>query len=230
LNDLQEKIVNKKKEEFNIEQAPPSIFGVGNYVNQRFEQIKRIGNNFSDSETYIGELWNYFSKFIDDIIIYDLYFNFHKYSDFIKLGALFLFFHMLEKDKDAYPLYFVEVEYRASNSEVTLSFPRDLMLLNTPAINSFKFNSVLTVPRASSSASAKAHLGTIETYLQAQYGFQEPFILESSFHPITHDDEHCPNIKNRIGLQIVQNEDKKLPTDLAIVRKFAERCVQLSCI
>lgn len=210
LNDLQDKIVEQKKVELNIEHAPSSIFGVRNYVTQQFEQLKRIGNNFSGSEKYITEVSKYFSNAIDNIVIYDLYYNFQKYSDFAKLGTLFVFFHMLERDNEAYPLYFIEVEYRTSNSEVTLSFPRDLMLLNAPAVNYFKFDNVLTVPRASSIITTKGHLGAMETFIQTQYGFQTPFIMEPSFARITHANENFPQIKNRIGLQIVTNEDKKL--------------------
>jgi hypothetical protein len=210
LNNLQDKIVEQRKVELNIEHAPSSIFGVRNYVTQQFEQLNRIGNNFSGSEKYITEVSKYFSNAIDDIVIYDLYYNFQKYSDFAKLGTLFVFFHMLERGKEAYPLYFIEVEYRTSNSEVTLSFPRDLMLLNAPAVNYFKFDNVLTVPRASSITTTKGHLGAMETFIQAQYGFQTPFILEPFFARITHANENFPQIKNRIGLQIVTNEDKKL--------------------
>ena len=210
LNDLQDKILEQKKAELNIEHAPSSIFGVANYVTQQFEHIKGIGSKFTESQKYLEDITHYFSKSIDDIVIYDLYYNFHKYAEYAQLGTLFVFFHMLERDSEAYPLYFVEVEYRTSNSEITLSFPRNLMLLNTPAVNYFKFNSVLTVPRASSIANTKGHLGAMETFLQTQYGFQEPFILEPSFKTVTHADERFPQIKNRIGLQTVTNEDKKL--------------------
>ena len=46
LNELQEKIVNQKKDELNIEYVPSSIFGVANYVTQQFEQLKRIGHHY----------------------------------------------------------------------------------------------------------------------------------------------------------------------------------------
>lgn len=210
LNELQEKIVNQKKDELNIEYVPSSIFGVANYVTKHLEQLKRIGNSFSGCEQYIADVSKYFSESVEKIVIYDLYYNLQKYSDFVQLGSLFVFFHMLERASEAYPLYFVEVEYRTSNSEVTLSFPRNLMLLNTPAVNYFKFNSVLTVPRASSIATTKGHLGAMETFIQTQYGFQEPFILEPSFTRKTHANENFPVIKNRIGFQTVTNEDKKL--------------------
>ncbi|MBN2373557.1 AAA family ATPase [bacterium] len=210
LHKLQEKIVNQKKDELNIEYTPASIFGVANYVTQQLEQLKRIAVNFSGCGQYIADVLKYFSESVEDIVIYDLYYNLQKYSDFTRLGSLFVFFHMLEKGAESYPLYFVEVEYRTSSSEVKLSFPRKLILLNTPAINYFKFDSVLTVPRASSIVNTKNHLGAIETFIQTQYGFQDPFILETSFPCKTHANENFPVIKNRIGIQIVRNEDKTI--------------------
>lgn len=158
----------------------------------------------------IKALSEFFASSIDDIVIYDLYYNFQKYADFTKLGALYIFFHMLESKGGAYPLYFVEVEYRSTTTEVTLSFPHNLILLNTPAVNYFKFASVLTVPRASSIAAFAAHLGAMETFLQTQYGFQTPFLAEPSFNRITHAENQYPAIKPRIGMQIIANEDKKL--------------------
>jgi len=210
LTEIQNKIIEQKKVELNIEKVPPSIFGASNYLNQHFEQMKKIGNNFTDSEQYITEISKYYEKSIKDIVIYDLFYNFQKYSDYIKLGTLFVFFHALESLDSAYPLYFIEVDCRAAKEEITISFPRELMLLNTPAMNSFKFDSVLTIPRATSVLKAKGHLCAIETFIQTQYGFQEPFIMEPHFANITHVNEAFPKIKNRIGFQIIINEDKKL--------------------
>jgi len=59
-------------------------------------------------------------------------------------------------------------------------------------VNYFKFDSVLTVPRASSITTTKGHLGAIETFIQAQYGFQSPFIMEPSFACITNANENFP--------------------------------------
>jgi hypothetical protein len=182
LNIIQDKIVEQKKVELNIEYAPASIFGVANYVTQHYEQLKRMSHSFTDCEQYLSDVSAYFANIIDDIVIYDLYYNFQNYAPLARLGTLYVFFHLLEKGNEAYPLYFIEVEFRISNAEVVLSFPRDLMLLNTPAINYFKFASVLTVPRASSIATTKAHLGAMEAFIQTQYGFQAPFILHSVRH------------------------------------------------
>ncbi len=210
LNKLQEDVIEHKREELNIEHTPPSIFGTTNYINQHFEKIKLIAQNFTDIESYINSINEYFQENIDDIVIYDLYYNLQKYIDFAQLGTLFLFFHNLEKDTESYPIYFVEVELKNSTNEISLSFPRNLILLNTPAINYFKFDSVITIPRASSPVQAKSHLGSIESFFQNHYGFQTPFVLESVFNQITHANEAFPKIKSRIGLQVVTNEDRKL--------------------
>ncbi|MDO9546413.1 MAG: AAA domain-containing protein [Pelolinea sp.] len=210
LNKLQEIIVEQKKVELNIQHIPASIFGVAGYVNNHFEKIKQFGSHYSASEIFIKEVTGYFADVIEDIVIYDLFFNLQNYANYFLQGTLYIFFHTLEKENEAYPLYFIEIECRTSGTEVTLTFPRKLILLNTPAINYFKYESVLTVPRASAIETAPNHLGAIETFMQAQYGFQYPFILEPSFNLASHENIDFPQIKNRIGLQIVTNEDKKL--------------------
>ncbi len=210
INDLQDEITEQKKAELHIEHTPPSIFGVANFINQQLEKIKRLAQNYTDPESYISAIKDHFKNDINDIVIYDLFYNLQKYSEFTQLGTLYLFFHNLEKGPESFPLYFVETEFKSNSNEINITFPRNLTLLNTPAINYFKFDNVITIPRASAPASAKSHLGAIESFLQNQYGFQTPFALESSFNTITHSNEIYPKIKSRIGMQIIANEDKKL--------------------
>ncbi len=214
LYELQEKIVKQKKDEYNIEFTSAPIFGVNNYVTQHLEQFKRIADNFNGCSQYINEVLNYFSDTVGDIDIYDLYYNVQNYSEFFKYGSLFTFFHMLEKEGEAYPLFFTEIKIdtdkRLTDSEVILKFPRNLMMINTPAVNYFKFDSILTAPRASLIDTAKKHLGEMEAFIQSQYGFQKPFILEPIFPTVTHAEKKYPLVKNRIGFQIIKNEDKKL--------------------
>lgn len=210
LINLQTEIVEQKKSDCGIESVPPSIFGITNYINQHYEKIKLLSQNFSDSNTYLSRIEKYFDDSIEDILIYDLYFNLQKYQDFSQLGTLYFFFHEIEKESESYPLYFIETEITGGSGEITLSFPRDLVLLNMPAINYFKFESVLTIPRAATFAKAVSHLGAIESFFQNQYGFQNPFILEPAFDKKTHANKEFPVIKCRIGLQTVEKEDKKL--------------------
>jgi len=210
LTGLQRSFIAKKKEELNADFVLQSIFGVTNYVNQHFQKLKILSGSYTGSTEYIEAVLDYFRDSVEDIAIYDLFYNLQKYAEFIKSGTLFLFFHMLERKNEAYPLYFIELDFRTSNTEVTVSFPRDLIILNAPAINYFKFENVLTIPRASSIATVGNHLGAIEIFLQNQYGFQNPFILETCFGSISPSDEEYPFIRCRIGLQVIVNEDKKL--------------------
>ena len=48
------------------------------------------------------------------------------------------------------------------------------------------------------------------TVLQALYGINTPFVVESHFRPIKAPKDIYPDIKCRIGLQVVRNENKKL--------------------
>jgi len=91
-----------------IEHIPPSIFGITNYINQHLERIKQLAQNYKDIESYLDSVNEYFQKNIDDIVIYDLFYNLQKYADFAQLGTLFLFFHNLEKDTESYPLYLLK--------------------------------------------------------------------------------------------------------------------------
>jgi hypothetical protein len=163
-----------------------------------------------DGKRYIEEIADYFNTTVEDIVIYDLFHNLQKYAEFTKLGTLFLFFHMLQRETETYPLFFVEIECKFSSTRIDFSFPRELILLNTPAINYFKFGNLLTIPRASSPAHVKERLGAMEQFIQTQYGSHKPFILETTFAGITHEEDGFPQIKSRLGLQIVTNEDKKL--------------------
>lgn len=207
---LQSKIVEQKKAEYGIDNTPPSIFGLANFINQHFEKIKLLSQEYSSKEIYLKEIEKYFEDSIIDIVIYDLYYNLQKYLEYTQLGTLYLFFHVLEKEPESYPLYFIEAEIAGNSDEIAISFPRDLVLLNMPAINYFKFENVLTTPRAAALSKAITHLGAIETFFQNQYGFQAPFILEPSFNQITHSNKELPAIKCRIGFQTIQKEDKRL--------------------
>ncbi len=207
---LQEKTIEELKDELSIEHVPPTIFGMSNYINQHLEKIKLIAKDFSDSANYVKSVLKHFENTVEDITIYDLFFNLQKYNDFAQLGTLFLFFHSLEKTPESFPLFFVEVEIKPTNGVITLSFPRELVLINTPAINYFKFDTVLTIPRAVSPKYAKSHIGAVESFFQNHYGFQTPFAFETSFNAISHSKDDYPSIKCRLGLQTVVNEDKKL--------------------
>ncbi len=211
---LQEHIVTQKKEELGITYVPRSTFGLNGYTQEHFTAWQDIARNTKSPEQFLTTLHTHVLGAVDDIVLYDLYFNFHKYSEFANLGTTYVFFHALTHEsaggKASFPLYFTEIDVRPTQSEILISFPRDLLLINTPAINNFKYEQVLTTPRSCTFDRADTYLGTVETFLQTQYGRATAFITEPSFPHILHDEVTRPHIQARIGIQTVQNEDKKL--------------------
>ena len=210
----QEKIIKDKKEELGIEQIPQSTFGMNNFLQEHFNEWQSKANKYKEVDKYIEYIRQYFKKNIEDVTLYDLFFNLQKYSEFANLGSLYLFFHAITQKYSSgglsFPLYFVEVEMRPAQTEVLITFPRNLFLINSPAINGFKFDQVLTTPRSCTITKANTYLGSMEVFLQSQYGYTTPFITEPSFKDIVHDIEEKPMIQSRIGLQTITNEDKKL--------------------
>jgi len=206
----QERFIDSKKEEFGISTIPRSTFGLNNYLQEHFNQWQILGNDTQDPEAYIQLLRDSIKEETKDIVLYDLFYNLQKYNEFANLGTAYIFFHSISKDTNSFPLYFLEIEIRPSRSEVLLTFPRDLLLINSPAINGYKFEQVLTTPRSCTVDQADAHLGTVEVFLQSQYGISAPFIVEPAFREIIHDEEERPSVQSRIGIQTITNEDKKL--------------------
>ncbi|MBU1706137.1 AAA family ATPase [Patescibacteria group bacterium] len=207
---LQEKILAQHKEETGSNSFPPTSFGMANYLKTHFDALQSLTMATQAPGQYQIKVAEYFKGQLSDIILYDLFFNLQSYAAFAPMGTLYLFFHVIGKETNKFPLYFVEVEMRLSSTEITFSFPRDLLLLNVPAVNFFKFEKVLTIPRASSFGSAQGNLSAMEVFIQSQYGHHQPFVLEPNFREIIHDNKDLPSITGRIGFQIVGNEDKKL--------------------
>ena len=215
LVELQERRINRLKEELGIEHVPASTFNSANFLKKHFDALQAIASDNRTWEEYFENIKNHFKEAIDDIVLYDLFTSIQKYARYNTVGTIYLFFHELNRrtdnnTKEGYPIYFLEVNPVPGNEEVVVSFDKDLLLINTPAVNYFKFPSVLTTPRSSTLDKAASNLGGIEVFLQSQYGWNEPFVLEPHFRPIKAPKEIYPDIKCRIGFQVVRNENKKL--------------------
>jgi len=215
LIELQEKKIDRLKEELGIDQVPPSTFNSANYLKKHFDALQAIARDKRTDENYFNSVRNYFKEGIEDIVLYDLFTSIQKYARYNTVGTIYLFFHELNRrinnnTVEGYPIFFMEVNLAPGTKEVVVSFPRDLLLINTPAVNYFKFPSVLTASRSSTLKNAASNLGGIEIFLQSQYSWNEPFVRESHFRPIKAPKEIYPDIKCRIGFQVVRNENKKL--------------------
>ena len=215
LIELQEKKINRLKDELGIEHVTPSTFNSANYLKKHFDALQAIARDNRTDEEYLNSVKKYFKEGIEDIVLYDLFTSIQKYARYNTVGTIYLFFHELNRRTDnntveGYPIFFIEVNLAPGTKEVVVSFPRDLLLINTPAVNYFKFPSVLTTSRSSTLKNAVSNLGGIEIFLQTQYGWNEPFVRESHFRPIKAPKGIFPDIKCRIGFQVVRNENKKL--------------------
>jgi hypothetical protein len=215
LIELQDKKIDHLKEELGIDQIPPSTFNSANYLKKHFDALQAIARDKRAEEDYFNSVRNYFKEGIEDIILYDLFTSIQKYARYNTIGAIYLFFHELSRrtnnnTAEGYPIFFIEANLAPGTREVVVSFTRDLLLTNTPAVNYFKFPSVLTTSRSTLLKNAASNLGGIEVFLQAHYGWNEPFVLASHFRPIKAPKEMYPDIKCRIGFQVVRNENKKL--------------------
>jgi superfamily I DNA and/or RNA helicase len=207
---LQDELKEFLANEYVNKNFPPSTFGPRSYTNQHFEELQRIAGSNKDSNKYYTEVKKYFKKTITDIVIYDLYYNLSKYQSYIATGTPYIFFHSIGKDLKSYPLYFIEIDISEGSDEIIINFPRELVFLNVPSINSFRFENILTTPRSVASSQAESHLGRLEQFFQIEYKYQTPFISEISFPKLLHEDDKYPEVTSRVGLQIQVKEDKRL--------------------
>jgi len=126
----------------------------------------------------------------------------------VKTRPVYVFFHEISKGQQRYPLFSVEIDAAEGSDAIELRSTRDLMMLNTPAVNSFEFDTVLTTPRACRFAESLASLSGIERFLQAKFKASDSFILQPHYRPLIAED--LPTIRFRIGLQAVKDEDRRI--------------------
>jgi very-short-patch-repair endonuclease len=215
LNDLHDQTIARLKADLGIDHVPASIFNSTNFLKTHFDALQRIARECHTAPDYFENVTQYFKENREDIVLYDLFINMQRYARLHTTGTAYLFFHELHKgsengDTEAYPVFFAEVEFLPEPRKIVLSFPRNVIYINTPAVNYFRFPSVLTVARSTTFQNAEADLGGVEIFLQAQYGWTRPFILEPHFMPIAAPEDIYPDIRCRVGFQVVQKENKKL--------------------
>ena len=102
----------------------------------------------------------------------------------------------------------MEINIRDGEQAVSIETIRNVIMLNTPAINNFQFDSILTTPRACRFEEGISELLIIEGFLQAKFNVSEPFLLSPHFQPLIQ--EGLAAISFRIGLQAVKEEDRRI--------------------
>lgn len=216
------KILNEMQEEKKIELAhliketamPITSFNPKLIEQSIYDKIKEFTVSFSNPEVFHKNIIDYISDSTWNLEMYDLYSMIRRFATMLKqtMGNAYIFFHDLcingDKSIENLPLFLVEISILERPDSVTLKSERGVIFINTPAINSGNFESILTIPRAARIIEAPDYIFGVEKFLQSHYDFYNTFLLKQGFQAIVA--ENKPRISFRIGLQIVQKEDKKL--------------------
>ena len=193
---------------------PLTTFNPRIVVQDIFDAFKAVIETSKDEDVFHTTIKKILSGKSFDLVMYDLYAAIRKACQFSSMGRIYLFFHEmsgLRKDgspSDKHPIFLIEVNIDEKESEVALYSERGIVLINTSAVNSFPFQTVMTIPRAARLEEAAGYLWGVERFLQTAYSVFNPFLLEYGFKSLVHDER--PSLSYRIGLQIVINEDRRL--------------------
>ncbi|MDY0280544.1 MAG: AAA domain-containing protein [Salinivirgaceae bacterium] len=208
LTGLQDEKIKALQREYAIRYVPVSTFNPQREVQRLFDELQNIAASFTESTNYLAEAKAFIESQSFDLVIFDLHALLRRYLQFVGSQSLYIFFHEIANKGRKYPLYTVEVNIQDGQQNLAVESLRNAVMLNTPAINSFEFDSILTTPRAAKLEEAAGVLNFIEKFLQAKYDVTENFIFSSSFQPLTRDG--LPEVSFRLGLQAVKEEDRRI--------------------
>jgi hypothetical protein len=156
---LQKESLERLQAEYLIRQFPPLSLNLRNLTQEIFRTLQGIAQAARDEDDYFGQLSAYLQGRDYDLILFDLYYLLAGYRSASNLGSVYLFFDSIGGDpgkekgeiQAEYPLFFIEVTFGTeAGDSIRLQIPNDFILINTPALNTFEFDSILTLPRASS--------------------------------------------------------------------------------
>jgi superfamily I DNA and/or RNA helicase/very-short-patch-repair endonuclease len=223
-NAIRESILSlqsQKKEQLQAElrfsNVPLSSLNPNGIEQDLFDHMQEIAKKSKDTVNYQTQIRAIVKGTAFDLKMYDLYAAIRKFTPAIGIGSSYLFFHEISMPTDPsstvpngnkYPIFLTEVEIKEDGEEVTVKSSRDIVIINTPAINSFALDMVLTTPRAARFVDASKYLGSVERYLQNIYDLFDAFLLTHGFKSLTAPNR--PSINFRVGLQVMQNENRKL--------------------
>lgn len=210
LNDLQQARMDELRSSLRLVNAFPRVSLNARQEEQNFfNSLQQIAAQHASAGDYVGAVQRCLQKTIKDFILFDLYMVLTAYGQAVGSQSVYMFFHDIGGDDQLrYPLFCAEIEMATSADTITLSSLRDVFMVNTPAINSFEFDNVLTTPRACLFEEATQALHPIEQFLQAKYSVPEPFLLSHGFGPLVK--EKLPDIRFRVALQVVGDEDRRI--------------------
>jgi len=211
---LQKQKIEQLKTELKFKSKPLSTLNPQSIEQEIFDSLQELAQKENNEEKYFSQIKKQILDTSFDLTIFDLYGTIRKFIPFVGIGNAYIFFHeiYLEKEEkvkiDKYPLFLIEIEIDELADKIIIRSKHDIVIINAPAINSFEFESILTTPRAARFIDAKYYLGSIENHLQNTYNIFDEFLLVHCFKSFQLP--NYPNINFRIGLQVVQKENRKL--------------------
>ncbi|MEI7673448.1 MAG: AAA domain-containing protein, partial [Deltaproteobacteria bacterium] len=208
LTGLQDQKIKALQSEYAIMHVPVSSFNPQREVQRLFDELQKMASASPEHADYIKEAKTFIDNQTFDLVIFDLHALLRRYLQLVTSQSLYIFFHEIAGDSRKYPLFTVEVNIQDGTKIIVVESLRDAVMLNTPAINSFEFDTILTTPRAAKLAAAAGELSVIERFLQAKFNVTQNFLFASSFQPLIR--EGLPQVSCRLGLQAVKDEDRRM--------------------
>lgn len=214
IHSLQKDEIATIEKQFRATRLPAPTFNVPKFSQDIYDALQRMAGECTDEQTYFQQIEMYLKERDYDIILYDLLGLLKQFAVVETYGTSYLFFGSIRREVEGapdYPLCFIEVSFDAAVTDcIRLTIPRDLVMLNTPAINSFDFQNVLTIPRAAPFFGSIAHLRQMDSFLTGEYSLPPQAITTNASCLIPPPKEGLPYLKYRFGLQVVKSEDKRI--------------------
>ena len=209
LLDLQEKEKERIITENNLEYLPFSTLNPVQIEQHIFEETIKLSKKTESDNSFVDNFISFLDEYKPELVLFDLYTLLLGYSQYIGAQSLYIYFHNFFVDEKVHPLVAIEVDLITNTKEeFEIKASRDLVYLNTPAINTAKMGNILTTPRACTFEDLEKYITQIEMYLEAYYKNSNSFILKPLFRKIVGKD--LPDITARIGFQIIPKEDRKI--------------------
>ena len=206
--EVQEQKIRELKAELGFSSVPPSSFNPQREVQRIYDDLQNLSRTRTGPDGFVDEVAAYVQKQPFNFVIFDLHQILRTFTHLIGIQSLYVFFHEIAKEKQKYPVFSVEIEIRDGDHAIVMDSVRNVIMLNTPAINNFEFDTVLTTPRACRYGDVLPILSVMERFLQAKYDVTESFLLADRFRPLIK--EGMPTVRYRIGLQAVKEEDRRI--------------------
>ena len=209
LTELQNAKIEVLRSEYGFVAVPSSTFNPQREVQRLYDDLTNKARNCTDVDGYVNDVTSYLSEQQFDYTIFDLHLNLRRFLQFIGTQTTHIFFHQISTDDTPnYPLFSVEVSGLDKTDSIKIQTVRDVVMINTPAVNSFEFDTVLTTPRACLFEESDSLLSGVERFIQAKFKINDSFILTSHYRPLV--GKNLPDVHYRIGIQAVKDENRRI--------------------